>query len=442
MKSTLSIIGLLLFPLLSTAQWTTQSTGFTDSARGIFNICPVNENVVWAIAYDASGNDSTIQEFTKTIDGGKNWVPGTINGATGFFPNTISALNADTAWVSMFHPDTDGGRIMRTNDGGQSWTHQTSALFTSASEAYPNMVYFWNKNEGFCMGDPNNGGFEIYTTNNGGSQWTRVMNSDLPALRSGDYGYEGEFTVIGNHVFFGTKEGVVYKSKNKGKTWTELVTPLASNNGRVRICEFRDTLNGIVADRKSNVFVMYTTDDGGATWDSLSYNGPMYGKDLHYIKGTWKTYISTGSAAGVSGASISYDGGHNWVDISGTPGEKYEAVAFPNEKVGWAGQYSQSASVGGIAKFTGKTIGFMDYSAKGELSLYPNPAKDIFTINCSNAYEADEVLIFDFNGKLIYQEKQVQLPTKVDLADVLNGLYIVKLTIGQSQMMSKLSILR
>ncbi|MFC1734438.1 T9SS type A sorting domain-containing protein, partial [candidate division KSB1 bacterium] len=423
------------------SQWVSQSTGFSDTLRGIVHIWPVDENIVWALAYDGSSNDSVIQEFTKTTNGGTTWTPGVINGAAGFYPNTIFALNADTAWVTMYHPDNDGGRIMRTNNGGQTWTHQSTALYLDSLEAYPNIVYFWNANEGFSMGDPTNDYFEIYTTNNGGTLWTRVDSIYLPTLISGEYGYEGEFTVIGSTVFFGTSKGRVYKSNDKGHTWTAITTPLTPN-GRARICEFKDTMNGIIADRSSNVFTMYSTTNGGSTWTLLTPTGNVYGKDLCYVKGTWKTYISTGSASGVSGASISYDGGDNWIDISGIAGTKYTALGFPNNLTGWAGQFSQSSTVGGIAKFVGNTVGLSQDAEIQDLTIYPNPSNGRFFIRLPENTSAKELVIYDCNGKMVYNENgQILNSHFIDLSQLSDGIYFVEMLADNEILKAKLVLL-
>lgn len=340
----------ILFPAVVFGQWEIQSTGFADSLRGIEQIWAVDNDIVWAIANDGSGNDSIIQEFTRTIDGGTTWSPGIINGAAGLTPISIFALNADTAWTMLYNPVTDGGKIFRTNDGGQSWAHQPTALFVDTLEAYPNLIYFWNKNDGFCMGDPTNDYFEIYTTSDGGDLWSRVDSTDMPTLIPGEYGYAGYFSVIENTLWFGTSKGNIYKSQDKGHTWTSISTPF-SNTGRIRIIQFKDTLNGIIGNRAGDTFSLYKTADGGATWQAIAPTGTVYGRSISYVPGTPGTLISTSNVPALPGSSISYDFGDTWTDIPDTTGEGFTCLSYFHNQTGWAGMKNESSTVGGIARY-------------------------------------------------------------------------------------------
>ena len=47
------------------------------------NISIVNNQVAWVAAYDGSGNGAAVEDFSKTVNGGTTWTPGTVNNATG-----------------------------------------------------------------------------------------------------------------------------------------------------------------------------------------------------------------------------------------------------------------------------------------------------------------------------------------------------------------------
>ncbi len=348
-KYYLFLILIIATPFLSNAQWQVQSSAFSDSLRGLEQISSVNNEIAWAIAFDGSANDSIVQEFTRTIDGGATWIAGAINGASGLIPTGIFALNADTAWVLCYNPTTDGGKVFRTNDAGISWAHQSTALFTDTLEAYPNLIYFWNENEGFCSGDPTNGYFEVYTTQNGGALWTRVSSSNLPSLISGEWGYSGHLSVVDNHAWFGTCKGNIYHSNDKGNTWSAISSPLL-NTGKVRVIQFKDSLTGIIGDRSGNTFNLYKTSNGGTTWQSISPTGPVYGRSLAYVKGTTGTLVTTSNASAFSGSSISYDFGNTWTLIPGSSGMAFTCLSDFHNQTAWAGLLNQSSTVGGVAK--------------------------------------------------------------------------------------------
>lgn len=378
MKTKITILlGLILVPFFVFPQWTIQSTGFADSLRSLENIWVVDENTVWAAAKDGSGNDSIIQEFTRTVDGGTTWTPSTINNAAGLSASMIFGLDSSTAWIAMYDPNNDGGKILKTTDGGQNWTHQSTAIFNSTLGAYPNTIYFWNANEGFCMGDPTNDYFEIYTTSNGGSLWTRVDSINIPTIISGEYGYAAYLSVVGNTVWFGTSKGRIFKSNNKGQTWTLVTTPFTSS-GKIRFLQFRDTLNGIIGNRVNNSFTMYSTINGGSTWQAISPTGTVYGNNVVLVEGTANTLISTGNASALSGSSISHDYGVNWTNIPGSTGMAFTALSNFKNQTGWAGLKNQSSTVGGIAKLQLKS------ADAGIISLIEpiNPCEGVHDVKC------------------------------------------------------------
>lgn len=184
MKKTLFFI-LLISSIETNAQfWSEKATGFNESATSLNSISIVDSNVIWANAYGITiplDPNYTIKEFTRSIDGGNTWTPGTIDlgpDSTDMGSSSISAVSASTAWVSIFPGYTNTGGIWKTTDGGVNWTKQVSALFSSA-DSYPNFVYFWDANNGIAQGDPEGGEFEIYTTTDGGTNWNKVNGTNI-----------------------------------------------------------------------------------------------------------------------------------------------------------------------------------------------------------------------------------------------------------------------
>ena len=63
-----------------------------------------------------------------------------------------------------------------------------------------------------------------------------------------------------------------------------------------------------------------------------------------------------------------------------------------------------------------------------QLSVYPNPVKDILSIGV-NSNEALQVSIFDINGKLVIS-RVIGLERKIDLSELESGIYIVNFKLG------------
>jgi len=101
--------------------WTKQASGFEAASRGIDYISAIDKRTAWAVAYDGSGDGADVQEYTRTIDGGSNWEAGTINAPdlANYNTSMISAIDENIAWVALYGPD--GGKIVRTTDGGITW---------------------------------------------------------------------------------------------------------------------------------------------------------------------------------------------------------------------------------------------------------------------------------------------------------------------------------
>ncbi len=333
--------------------WTLQATGFTTASRGINYLSVVDNNNVWAAAYNGTSTTTYITEFTRTTNGGATWTPGVPTGYTsGWGSSMIFATSANTAYMPVFNATAGGGRILKTTDGGATWTHQTTATFAGPA-GFPNVLHFFNQNEGFCMGDPNGGYWELYTTSDGGTNWNRVPSANIPApVASDEYGVVGYYSAVGNTLWFTTNKGRIIKTTDKGATWTASTTPIASGN-QFKI-KMKDVNNGIIIDVVATTPLYYRTTDGGATWSPIVASGNFYDADFCYVPGTLNAWVSTGSATGFTGCSYSVDNGNTWTDYTSQVGLQHLAVAFFDNTTGWAGAFNTSATVGGIYKFNGQ----------------------------------------------------------------------------------------
>ncbi len=328
-------------------EWIVQNSGFTTANRGISHISIVDQNVVWATAYDGSGNNANVQQFTKTTDGGLTWTPGNINiNNTGLGISMIHAQSATKAWLAAY-PNGIGqtGGIWITNDGGTTWTRQNTATYNN-SASFTNAVYFWNDNEGLAMGDPINNDFEIYRTTNGGTNWTLVAGANIPNAQASEYGYVHNMEVVGDNVWFGTSTGRIFYSSNRGATWQVFTSPVTDFGGTTMSANmsFTSPTEGIIINNAGSI---WRTTNSGSTWTSVTPTGPVYTSGLCYIEGT-QTVFSTGAASGSAGSSYSEDGGVTWTLIDA---QQHLYVDFINPSIGWSGWFNTSATQNGMWKW-------------------------------------------------------------------------------------------
>jgi hypothetical protein len=332
--------------------WVPQASAFTRKHRAIQSIHVVDSLIVWATAANGDNPTRPVQEFTRTKNGGETWTTGIINDCDHTIPAMIFALNADTAFCPMFMPSGSGQQcIYVTRNGGISWTRKFNAWFSNAA-SFPNVIHFFNKNEGFCMGDPVDGEFEIYIVSDGGyNWWIRVAAENIPDPETGENGIISYCSAAGNKAWFGTTKGRVYRTSDKGLHWDVSTTTLAGKEVDV---EFANQFHGLAQDRSADTKgALSETFDGGITWSAVSITGQVGTHDLCYVPGTDNTWVSTGAGA-AKGAFYSYDGGHSWARFAGTEAFQFLAVDFISKSNGWAGGFNESSTRGGVFKFLGE----------------------------------------------------------------------------------------
>lgn len=357
MKKFFTLLALVTISYASVAQWLPQASGFATASRGIKYMHAVDENVAWATAYDGSGGGAVIQEFTRTTDGGETWVPGVVNNATGLEFSMIFALDANNAWAPMYRSSGSNPQgIYHTSDGGATWTRQATASFSN-SASFPNVVHFFDANDGFAQGDPIDGDFELYTTSDGGANWTAVPGANIADPISGEWGVVGYYDAIGDTIWFGTNKGRVYRSFDRGHNWEAFATTLTGKYIDVR---FATTSHGFAQDKSQNSTGTFAeTFDGGETWATIGASGPTLTADFDFVPGTTQTLVATGSNPDLPnqlGIAYSYDGGHTWSYFLDTEAAQFLAVSFVSPTVGWAGAFNASATEGGMWKFNGSLV--------------------------------------------------------------------------------------
>lgn len=419
---------LLTSSIVANAQfWTEKATGFTTPDRGLYSISIVDASVVWAIAFDNTiiPADVTIKEFTRSTDGGLTWTPGTINlgaNTSAFGTSSITAVSSTTAWVSVYGDTANPGGIWKTVDGGLTWNKQTTAAFNL--DSYVNFVHFWDANNGIAHGDPESGEFEIYTTSDGGTNWSRVNGANIPDPDAGgEYGYENLYEVSGNNIWFGTDLGRIYKSTDKGLTWTVNSIPSPSTDFQLDSLTFSDIdpNNGFLVTYYSQK--LFSTVDGGATWSEVTKTGNLYNTDIAFIPGT--SILVSAASANPLGSSYSIDNGLTWITIDGIAHGK---LAFLNDTFGFSGGLNINATTGGVFKFNGIPLKNPSFDLKKQILAYPNPTNGILHLNSENSI-IKEASVFDLLGRQVFSSKFSTLDNvTLDLESLQTGTYVLKVT--------------
>jgi len=446
--STETKTNLILVETSANSAWIVQASAFAAQYRGIMGMCIVDPTTVWASAFDGSGSGATLQEFTKTVDGGNTWVADTITGVTGFGIGNISALNSQQAWATLYNASTSGGgKIMVTSDGGSTWTQQPTATFTGTS-AFPDVVYFFDQNNGCCIGDPNGGYFEIYTTTDGGTTWVRVAQADIPANNTSEMGWTGVFDAVGDTIWFGTNQGRIYKSTDKGYHWT-VVSAGTADCSRISMA---DGMNGlmeyIAIDQTSGAitaFKLRRTTDGGATWaDVTPSSGTLFESDISAVPGHPGFYVSIGgnTAAGLHGSSYSTNYGDTWTLLDTV---QYTCVKFISPTTGWAGGFNLNSSQEGMYKWANPPLSISDNELQSGMNVYPVPSKGNVNIEfSSNAKDNISIKVYDVTGQRVFERTDRKstpvYKTNINLSLMPAGVYMAVIQAGEKVFTKKIVI--
>lgn len=418
-----------LFSVLATAQysWTTQNSAFPIAATGFTSMAISSPTVVWGFGYDGSGGGAKYQTYTKTGNGGTSWSAGTIGiGNTTLLISDLYGVDGNTAYViATKETGGSGGGIWKTTNGGSTWTKQTTASF-NLSTSFPNVVVAFDANNAFAMGDPDSSNvFELYTTSNGGTNWVRVPAGNIPAAVN-EFGYTHIRAVAGNTVWFGTDNGRVFKSNDKGLNWTAEPTPIpdfggvtiSTSSGTITL---KDANNAWIMDQDGSV---WSTTDAGVNWTPTTSS--PFSAEIAYVPGTTNTLVTVGALQTAYGSAISTDGGQTWTTIE-QDNQKMTVVAYNSSSV-FAGGYNQSSTLDGAYKLNG-LLATSDHNVKANaVSVYPNPTKG--QVNLQSKVGISTIELYDMSGKVVKTFGKI---SQLDLSGLKSGVYMLKVMTADGQ---------
>ena len=431
-KQFLAGLGLCLLGFTAQAQWVSQPIGFAAPGTTPFYLDAVDANTAWTVGAGLLSQSYVQPQLARTVNAGQTWtvsnLPVQASASEDF--TALSAISPTTAWVTTV-VNNQGGRILRTTDGGLTWTTQSSAAVYGSPGSYPDLIHFFSATEGLTVGDFLMAGarLEMYTTTNAGLTWTPLATS--PVALTNEFPVPTRPAVIGNHLWFATSEGRVFHSPDKGLTWT--VAPVAPGLTDPTSLAFRDAQNGLlsVINRNGTNHQLFRTADGGATWAAVPYTGPLHGIGLSAVPGT-TFFVSTGAdiGNGDQGSSVSRNNGQTWVALESTL--NHLTAEFLSPTVGWSAGFTRTggATNGSANRFASTLLGTRaDAALQAGLSVAPNPALGgRFTLQATRAGgTAQFVRVLDVAGRLVSQQPwSGAAPLALDLSAEPAGLYVLE----------------
>jgi len=189
-----------------------------------------------------------------------------------------------------------------------------------------------------------------------------------------------------------------------------------------------------------NVYGTYTYDINNNLTDGfeVSWNGSTWMNNWQFAD----TYDVNNNQTSEIGQSWNDTA---WVNVYLTT-YAYDANNFEiiNTYKSWNDAGAKVTDGDSIYNYFHTVTGINDLSAQGKsIIIYPNPAKDMVTLNIENAGSEDPALnIYNVSGVLVRSEMLKQHQQQINISDLNNGIYIVEIKTNNMAKKLKLIIQR
>ncbi|MBL0174836.1 MAG: hypothetical protein IPP94_06165 [Ignavibacteria bacterium] len=153
----------------------------------------------------------------------------------------------------------DGGRILRTSDGGASWTIVHGAGYLGNSPD----VHFSNPRDGFALTYSTT----LLTTSNGGNRWDETVPSGVFSLRKASmYSPDGGYA----YVLDSRYNTALFSTTDAGRTWRHTgAVPITFDYVHNRMAEGICAVSRTRCSSASPTAICSRSTDAGLSWDSL-----------------------------------------------------------------------------------------------------------------------------------------------------------------------------
>jgi photosystem II stability/assembly factor-like uncharacterized protein len=308
---------------------------------GALTVAPSNPNVMYAGTGEADirSDFDTGDGIYKTTDAGKSWSYAGLRDTHMTTKIAVDPRNANVAYAAsmghVFKPNAERG-VFKTVDGGKSWRKilfvddGTGAVDLAMNPRDPNELYaaMWQAQRvpwKLTSGGPGSG---LYKTTDGGAHWSKI--STHPGFPGGTLGKIGVSVAASSpHIVYAivqARDGGVFRSNDAGATWKRVNAEMKLRQRAFYYTAiFVDPTNPQVA-YAPQVDGVYKTKDGGKTFSEV--DTPHGDNHIVWINPRNPNVLFVGNDGG---GTVSVDGGDHWSSEQNQPTGQYYHVALDDQ---------------------------------------------------------------------------------------------------------------
>ncbi len=285
-KEILVIIISIFFFKSSFAQETLSVSHFNTLPKlSIRALEVVNDKTVWFAA------NRGVWGYTE--DSGRTWHIDSLK-VDSIYPQfrSMAVLNDSTVLLLGI---ASPAYLLKTINKGKTWK---VVYKNTHPKAFFDSMVFYDKKNGFALGDPINGKIMLIKTTDAGETWSPLADDKIASLSEGEACFATSNTNIDVHknmLWFitGGKRSRLFYSNNLGKSFLTYNTPIPQGETMTGLFSF-DFFNeklGIVTGGNydktdTSIVSLALTKDGGKTWQVIKHSKPFFGSCLRFRNAT------------------------------------------------------------------------------------------------------------------------------------------------------------